>query len=181
MKLCALLSLCLLACVTEPTTTDPTATDHIATDRQAITLPEATDSIFWIPNKHGANDLWPTGQGIPSAYVLIKRGPAASTGATFLAFVVWNGNFVGKIFRVRVGADGENFRAVVSNTNATRTFGFPDNNAGSAGNGGGGGVPPIPHPNLDGAVHLPTRYLDGVKTAAGAIDAATRDFMALSE
>ena len=111
---------------------------------------------------------------------MVRKGPDGSDGPTFLAFVVWNGNFVGKIFRVKVGPDGVNFRTTVTNINATRTFGFPDNNSSASGNAGTGGVTPLPHPNVDGNIAFTADYLNNAKMNAQIIQNATADFVNFS-
>jgi hypothetical protein len=171
MKLTApLLLLALGACTTEQLATQ--------SQPQSLSLPEATDSVTWIPGTHDGGDIWPTAQGIHSAQVLIRKGPDRSDGPTFIAFVVWNGNFVGKIFRVRAGADGANFRAVMSNVTAARTFGVSNFSWSSTGNGGGGdGNPPIPRPHIDGECHFNVEYLNRLKNRAAAIEDLTTDFM----
>jgi hypothetical protein len=152
-------------------------TQQLEISTQTISLPEANESVNWDPGKNDGNDIWPTGQGITTTQVMIKGAPDASDGPTFVAFVVWNGNFVGKIFRVHVGPPGVNFRQVVANINATRTYGLPDNSASSTGNGSTGGVTPLPHPNVDGNILFPPAYLINVKTNAAIIQNATANFM----
>jgi hypothetical protein len=150
---------------------------QLETSSQTITLPEVNTSVAWEPGKTDGNDIWPTGQGITTTQVMIKGGPDSTTGPTFIAFVVWNGNFVGKIFRVHAGSDGVDFRQVVAGINATRTFGFPDREGSSTGNGTNGPVTPLPHPNVDGAITFPPAYLNNVKTNALIIHGATADFL----
>jgi hypothetical protein len=167
----ALIILALAGCVTQQL--DSTA--------QSITLPEQTDSVFWVPKTNDGNDIWPSGQGITTTQVMIRKGPDSSAGATFIAFVIWNGNFVGKIFRVHVGSDGTDFHQVLANITSARTFGFPDHNSTSTGNVTSGSGTPLPHPNVDGTVHYTPSELGNVKTNAAVILNATNDFLNFTE
>lgn len=154
---------------------------QLDTMAQAITLPEATDSAFWDPQVNVGTDIWPAGQGITSTQIMMKKGPDSSAGPTFIAFVVWNGNFVGKIFRVHLGADGADFAATSHNITATRTNGFPDHTTSSGGNPTAGSGTPLPHPNVDGSIHYTATFLNNVKTNASIILNATGDFINFAE
>src|SRR3954464_12919822 len=125
-------------------------------------LPSTSTTCQWLVDRNcygqlnDGNNLWPTGMGITSAFVLTRSGPTRLAGKQpkHLACVVWNDAVVGRIFRVDVGTrDGANFLAVANATFANRTLatvetGLPDPSAGSSGSIGGGGPPP-PHPNVD--------------------------------
>jgi hypothetical protein len=165
------LALALAGCVTQ----------QLETTTQSITLPEQTDSVFWNPKTNVGSDIWPAGQGITSTQIMIRKGPDGSTGATFIAFVIWNGNFVGNIFRVHVGADGADFHQAAANITSTRTFGFPDHSTSSGGNPTTGSGTPLPHPNVDGTIHYSPSDLTNVKTNAAVILNATNDFMNFTE
>jgi hypothetical protein len=84
---------------------------------------------------------------------------------------------VGRIFRVDVGDDGANWRAVLSNITAVRTFSNIDFNTGSTGTASGGPVNP-PHPNVEGPIELDPTYLGAVVRYGGAIDGASKSFLA---
>ena len=165
--------------------TDP---DTSATEEASILLtglPQVNTSCQWIPGKtcyglaNDGNNIWPTGMGITSVQVLTRSGPDRldRTQQTFLAFVVWNRSYVGRIFRVDVGSDGANWRDVLSDVTAVRTFNNLDFNTGSTGTASGGPVSP-PHPNVDGQLIFDQPYLDVVRREAGVIDAASREFLA---
>jgi hypothetical protein len=156
-------------------------TQQLETATQSITLPEQTDSVFWNPKINDGADIWPTGQGIISTQIMIRKGPDSRAGATFIAFVIWNGSFVGKIFRVHVGADGADFHTTVANITSTRTFGFPDHSTSSGGNPTGGSGTPLPHPNVDGPIHYSASDLTNVRTNALIILNATNDFVNFTE
>jgi hypothetical protein len=156
-------------------------TQQLDSTAQAITLPEQTDSVFWSPRLNDGNDIWPSDQAITTTQVMIRKGPMSSAGATFIAFVIWNGNFVGKIFRVHVGSDGADFHQALANITNARTFGLPDHNISSTGNVTSGSGTPLPHPNVDGAVHYTASELGNVKMNAQIILDATNDFLNFTE
>jgi hypothetical protein len=152
-------------------------------------LPSTTTSCLWQVDRNcygqlnDGNNLWPTGMGINSAYVLMRSGPTRLSGRqpTFLAFVVWNDAVVGRIFQVDVGTrDAASFLTVSAATFANRTLasseGLPDPNAGSTGSTGGGG-PPLPRPNVEGPLTFDPIYLGTVVDHATVIRKATADFM----
>lgn len=131
------------------------------------------------------NNLWPTGMGITSAYVLLRSGPTRLSGRqqTFLAFVVWNDAVVGRIFEVDVGtSNATNFNTVLANTFANRTFtlagsGILDTSAGSTGSTAGSPSPP-PHPNVEGPVTFDSTYLGTVVNVAATLRKTTNEFTA---
>lgn len=171
MKIIAsLFALAITACVA------PMAEPETTTE-QSITLPERSDSELWVPKLNSGNDIWPAGQGITSTQVMIKKGPASSAGPTFIAFVIWNGNFVGRIFRVHNGSDGADFHQAAAGIGTVRTVNFPDNSNSSTGNVTGGSGTPLPHPNVDGTIHYLPSSLTNVKTSAMAILTATNNFV----
>ncbi len=173
-----LLCVVLASCVVN---TDP------QTSTEASALTEAHQSVAWEPDlgcgpvtrpavvSCDANFLWPPNQGITSAQVLLRKGPNGSDGPTFLAFVVWNRSTVGRIIRATVGRKGNDLRAVLSDALATRTYGFPDNTAGSTGNASGGKIP-TPGPHIDDPLEFSTTYLAAARAAARAIHAANDAF-----
>lgn len=182
----SLLVLAIAGCTADPLAGAP-ATDtaaSAATTIGIVPIPvEATDSVVWNPRINTGDELWPTTLNIHSAQLLIKRAPVdpVTGGARFLAFVVWNGSFVGRIYQGTVGAVGNDLRLKASATFATRTSGLPDHNSSSTGNASSGPVTPLPHPNVDGTFHFSTTYLDNVRTNALAILNATADFEAFTE
>ena len=127
---------------------DTSTADQAAAAR--TDLPSTATTCQWQVDQmcygqlNDGNNLWPTGIGITSAYVMTRRGPTRLSGRqpTFLAFVVWNDSVVGRIFRVDVGtANAANFNSVLAATFATRTFGIPDTSAAAAGAIAGGPTP----------------------------------------
>jgi hypothetical protein len=153
-------------------------------------LPSTSTTCQWLVDRNcygqlnDGNNLWPTGMGINSAYVLTRSGPTRLAGKqpTFLAFVVWNDAVVGRIFRVDVGTrDAANFLTVSAATFANRTLatvdsGLPDPSWGSTGATGGGGPPP-PRPNVDDLIVFDPIYLGTVVSSAATIHKATAEFM----
>jgi hypothetical protein len=164
----------------EPETS--TATDNAVVAQGLVAV---DTSCQWVPGKNcygvpnDGNSIWPTGMGITSVQVLTRSGPDRLAGRqqTFLAFVIWNGTTVGRIFRVDIGDDGANWRAVLGNVAATRTFNNLDFNTGSTGSASAGPVNP-PHPNVEGPITFDPGYLGVVARYAGAIDGASRNFLA---
>lgn len=175
MKSVAILASLLLAACVQATDADPPTA---SSSDDAIVLPaDATTTAWWEPGKMDVDNLWPLGQGITSAQVLYKKASDSSTGATFVAFVVWNGNRVGRIFRVHVGSDGGNFHDAVQAMIGARTFGVPGTNSSTGGNTTIGHGTPQPHPNVDGPITFDPSYLNVVKTHANTIRTAITDFV----
>ncbi|HEX5058218.1 MAG TPA: hypothetical protein VFV99_02605 [Kofleriaceae bacterium] len=83
----------------------------------------------WDPGTATNASIWPTTYGNPpvtitNTSVLVKGAPPDSNGnPQFLAFVVWNTNFVGHIWLVKKGAEGVNFKGVMLNSFAAQTAG----------------------------------------------------------
>jgi len=149
-------------------------------------LPATNTTCQWVVDKpcyglnNDANNIWPTGMGITSTYVLVRSGPTQASGRlqTWLAFVVWNDAVVGRIFRLNAGTtDAVNFNSVLANTLAVRSFNLPDTSAGSSGATSGGPSPP-PHPNVEGPIVFDTGYLTTVAGDAAVIRRVTADFLA---
>jgi hypothetical protein len=149
---------------------------------QTSNLTGTNTTTMWVPGKDDGTAIWPAEQGIKSVQVLMRSGPdrLEHRVQTFLAFVVWNQSVVGKIYRVDVGAAGADFRAKLSNIQATRTSSLPDTSASASGTALGGPAPP-PHPNVDGNLVFNDPYLGAVRTYAGQIDDATSKFLATPE
>jgi hypothetical protein len=167
--------------------------DTSTADQAAVVptgLPSTNTSCLWQVDQscygqlNDGNNLWPTGMGITSAYMMMRSGPTRLSGRqqTFLAFVVWNDTVVGRIFRVDIGtSNASNFLSVSASTFAGRTLavspGLPDPSAGSTGSTGGGGPPP-PHPNVENPLVFDSAYLGIVANDAASVRRATVDFMA---
>jgi hypothetical protein len=183
MKSAATLALLVLAGCTIAAEPDTASTDQAAIVPTGLT--QVTTSCQWVAGKtcydltNDGNNIWPTGMGITSAYVMVRSGPTRVSGRlqTFLAFVVWNNSVVGRIFRLDVGSsDAVNFNTVVANTFAARTFNLIDTQAGSAGATSGSPSPP-PHPNVEGPLTFDPAYLGAVTRHATAINDATSAFL----
>lgn len=168
------------------TAADPEAS---TADQAAVVptgLPQTNTTCQWVVDKtcyglnNDGNNLWPTGMGITSAYVMTRSGPTRLGGRqqTFLAFVVWNDSVIGRIFRLDAGTtDAVNFNSVLANTFAGRTFSLLDTSAGSTGTTAGGPSPP-PHPNVEGPIVFDTGYLGTVTSDAAILRRVTTDFLA---
>jgi hypothetical protein len=182
MKTAATLFLLVLASCATPSDPGTSVTEENAVIVRV--LPAVNTTCQWVPGKtcyglaNDGNNIWPTGMGITSVQVLTRSGPTRLSGSqqTFLAFVIWNNTTVGRIFRVDIGSDGANWRDVLSNVTATRTFNNLDFNTGSTGTASGGPVNP-PHPNVEGPITFESTYLGAVTGFAGAIDDAGRGFL----
>jgi hypothetical protein len=187
MKLAVTLAVLAVTVTGCATVADP---ETSTTDQAAVApkgLPQTDTTCQWVVDKtcyglnNDGNNLWPTGMGITSAYVMTRSGPTRLSGRqqTFLAFVVWNDSVIGRIFRLDVGSsDAVNFNSVVANTFAARTFNLFDTSAGSTGTTAGGPSPP-PHPNVEGPIVFDSTYLGAVTQQAAVIDRATGDFLAI--
>jgi len=87
---------CTTAIDQDTSTTDQAATVSIELPHTDTTCQWSVDTICYGQRNDG-NNLWPTGIGITSAYVLTRRGPTRLSGRqpTYLAFVVWNDSVIG--------------------------------------------------------------------------------------
>jgi hypothetical protein len=129
-------------CVATP---DGPATQSV---QSAISSPVTSEG--WSAGKQDINDIWPANSGITSCYTLMKPGYTLADGTrTFFAIVVWNTSTIGHVYYIHAGTDGQDFRNIVNQANATRTFGFSSRAAGLAGNADNN-VPPIPRPHIGG-------------------------------
>ncbi|HEX8113066.1 MAG TPA: hypothetical protein VF516_35290 [Kofleriaceae bacterium] len=163
--------------------------DTSTTDQAAIVptgLPSTSTTCQWVVDKtcygqlNDGNNLWPTGIGITSMFVMTRSGPTRLSGRqqTYLAFVVWNNSVVGRIFRLDVGSsDAANFTAVLGNIVAGRTLNLFDTTAGQGGATVGSPSPP-PHPNVEGPITFDSTYLGTVANDAASMNRATLDFLA---
>jgi hypothetical protein len=181
-----LLILLFSGCVTsqapEPTDQAPeAASPGPAPTSQAVGTGDAFVTTTYHPNKYDDQDIWPTGQAIQSMQVIFKRGPVRSDGPSYLAFIVWNGNTVGKIFCVHVGAEGADLRKLISDTTATRTINVSVATASTTGSGGAGPIVPTPHPNVDVELQFSPTYLSNIKMHAQALLSTTTNAMMYPE
>jgi hypothetical protein len=173
---------CATAIDQDTSTTDQAATVQIALPSTSTTCQWSVDTTCYGQRNDG-NNLWPTGIGITSAYVLTRRGPTRLSGRqpTYLAFVVWNDAVVGRIFRIDVGTTAAtNFQSVYANTFAARTSGssdIPDPSEGAQG-AVTGGPTPTPGPNVEPPIVFESSYLGAVVNSAAIIHRATTDFLA---
>jgi hypothetical protein len=166
--------------------------DTSTTDQAGVVstgLPQTSTTCQWSVDttcygqRNDGNNLWPTGVGITSAYVLTRRGPTRLSGRqpTYLAFVVWNDAVVGRIFRIDVGtSNAANFNSVLENTFAARTSGASDILNPSEGAAGAvtGGPTPTPGPNVEPPIVFESSYLDAVINSAALIHRTTSEFLA---
>lgn len=142
---------------------------------QPFPIFEATTSTWWNPARFTYADIWPSGHGITSTQILFRRAADSSTGSTYVAFVVWNGNFVGRIYRVHA-SDGADFSSSVAQLTAMRASTGPDNSVSSTGNTTSGTPKPVPHPNVDGDITYSPGYLTNARTTAAALLNVTTPF-----
>jgi hypothetical protein len=127
---------------------------------------DASQSVTYTPGSVTASDIWPADRGITSVEVVLTQGPVRSGGSTYLAFVVWNGNFVAHIYCSYFGRTGATLHNVIANTLAENVTLGPDYGAVITGSGTGGPIVPTPHPNVDGEINFSSSYLTSVKTIA---------------
>jgi hypothetical protein len=142
---------------------DDGATEPTSTTTSALTscpkLVDATTSEFWSTD-NGAADLWPTGCGITTTNVFIRKGADIDGGAAFLASVVWNDSVVGHVYWIPVGSLGLDFHTTLVQTHSARTNNQPTFSYGEGG-GPDGGNPLSPgHPHVDGYLLDPTFVAD---------------------
>jgi hypothetical protein len=138
---------------------------------------EPTTSTWWMPGKLTYVDLWPPDHGITSAQVVFHKEIDSSTGPTHVAFVVWNGTFVGRIYRIHNNADGADFLHNVQQLNASRVNGVPDNSVSSSGSATSGNPKPPPHPNVDDDITYLPRDLDNARVAGRGLLSVTTQFL----
>lgn len=181
-----LLALVLAACATA-TDPDPGTGTGTVQDKETLIVPRllgVTTSCQWVPDgtcygqaNDGAN-IWPADREITSTQVLMRAGPdrLEHKMTTFLAFVVWNGNTVGRIFRVDNDSDANDFRANLNRVMLVRTVGFLDHSGASTGSPVAGPVNP-PHPNVEGPIEFESTYLDTVRRTAFTINDVTANFL----
>ena len=146
---------CLLAFI--GCTTESGERFEVAT--QAATSSTTGDTVVWNPSVHGANDIWPAGQGIVSTHVTLTAEEDRSDGPAILAMVTWNEDFVGETYWVHASATEEDFRHALERAGATLSgpSEAPPSLTGgssqggptaSAGNLSGGTSPAPPHPHI---------------------------------
>ena len=115
-----------------------------------------------------ADAVWPLNRNISSVEIVYHRGPDRTGGPTFLAFVVWNGNHVARIYCSYFGRAGTLVQDKLADIVATRVSFGEDLGAITTGSGTGGGVVHPPRPNVypDGEVVLDSSFLRDIKTQA---------------
>lgn len=174
---------CATAIDQDTSTTDQAGVVLTGLPRVDTTCQWSVDTLCYGQRNDG-NNLWPTGVGITSAYVLTRRGPTRLSGRqpTYLAFVVWNDAVVGRIFRIDAGTSAAvNFQSVSANTLAARTSsgsGLPDNSEGAQG-AVTGGPTPTPGPNVEPPIVFESSYLDAVVNSAAIIHRTTTEFLGI--
>jgi hypothetical protein len=186
MKLAATLAVvAATGCAAAPEDTATTAT----ADQSAIVLPAGLPRVNttcqWTVDstcygqRNDANNIWPTGMGITSTFVMVRSGPTRLDGKqpTYLAFVVWNHSVVGRIFRLDLGTpDAVHFNNTAAAVYYVRSFG-PDLGAGQGGSTYTNPGSP-PHPNVNDPLVFDAPYLAAVVNTASIFDRATADFLA---
>jgi hypothetical protein len=133
----------LVGCATDAS--EPETAEH----QSASSVAKVTE--HWDSSANDINTIWPTnipiqnGATITNTYVLIKGVPPDPyIGPQVLAFVVWNGSYVGHIYRAAKGAE-------VANLLQMRDVAYSQRNTGPNTDAGGTGSPwvepnPPPHP-----------------------------------
>jgi hypothetical protein len=171
-------------CATAPEDTATTATAEQSSVILPAGLPQVNTTCRWSVDttcygqRNDANNIWPTGMGITSTFVLTRSGPTRLDGKqqTYLAFVVWNTAVVGRIFQLDLGTpDAVSFNNTLQNVFYVRTFG-PDLRAGQGGSTYGSPTPP-PHPNVNDPIVFDPGYLGTVVNSAAMLDRVTTDFL----
>jgi hypothetical protein len=132
-------------------------------------------STWWDPSQFTYANLWPLGHGITSAQIMFRQAADCSTGRTYVAFVVWNGNFLGRIYRIHIG-DSASFSAAVAQLTDGRASASPDYSVSSTGNSTSGGTKPPPHPNVDGQITYSGDDLTNVRSVATSLLNVTTPF-----
>ncbi|HET9620318.1 MAG TPA: hypothetical protein VFP84_03050 [Kofleriaceae bacterium] len=177
----------LSACASAPGEGDDaqvsTAQDRVTVVRaepptvQPFPRTEPITSTWWAPGRLTYADIWPLDHGITSAQIVYRKEIDSSIGPTHVAFVVWNGSFVGRIYRIHNNADSTDFLLNVAQLEATRVSRGPDNSVSSSGNGTGGNTKPPPHPNVDEDITYNPDDLDNARVAGRALLNVTTRFI----
>ena len=134
-----------------------------------IALPimiEATTSVAYQQGSVTDATIWPTNRNISSVEIVYMAVPTRGLTGRFLAFVVWNGNFVAHIFSAPNNSIGRSLQNVIANTLEERVTYGTDTSAIITGSVSGGPVTPLPHPNVDNEFTFTASYLTSVKTQA---------------
>jgi hypothetical protein len=178
-----LLALILASCAIDTAPDTSTTEEHATVINQG--LPQVSTSCQWIPGKtcyglpNDGDNIWPANIGITRVQVLTRGGPTRMDGErrTTLAFVVWNGIVVGRIFRIDTDMpEYADFRAKLDDIVAGRAMTIRNGQEGSNGNPVANPNPP-PHPNVNQGIVFDLGYLDVVKRYANVIDNATDGFL----
>jgi hypothetical protein len=114
--------------------------------QSAVSVAKVTE--HWDTSVNDINTIWPAtipvqnGATIKSTYVLIKGVPPDPyANPQVLAFVVWNGNYVGHIYRALKGAELAHLIQMRDAAFAQRNVG-PDTDSGGTGTPWGDPTPP---------------------------------------
>ncbi|HEY0195747.1 MAG TPA: hypothetical protein VGC42_31750 [Kofleriaceae bacterium] len=130
------------------------------------TMAEATKSVAYTSGSVTASTIWPTNRGISSVEIVYTEASRYNGKARFLAFVVWNGNFVSHIFCSPTGSSGTELQNVIANTLEARVTYGTDLSAIITGSGTGGQPVPVPRPNVDGQFTFDATFLNSIKSQA---------------
>lgn len=132
---------------------------------------------LWDTTNNNINQIWPATIGggieVKSNYVLVKRAPNDNVGnAQVLAFVVWNTNVVGHVYRVRYSD--------LADFDQLRDLAFAQRAAFDHWSGGAGSIdvpPPTPRCCLNGDEwDIQQSELNSAKLNAGVIHGANQEF-----
>jgi len=175
--LCALL---FAGCVTDVEGTEQTgAAEQSELQITPVLLPillEATTSVPYQASSVTSSTIWPTSRNLSSVEVVYMAVPTRGTTGRFLAFVVWNGNFVAHIFSAPNNSIGRSLQNVIADTLEENVTYGTNTAAIITGSVTGGPVTPLPHPNVDGEYSFTSSYLTSVKTQATVALTATPIF-----
>ncbi len=139
-------------------------------------LLEANRSVPYTVGSVTDASIWPLNHNISSVEVVYMKADPQGRSTRFLAFVIWNGNFVARIFSSPNGTVGSSLQEVISDTLLERVTYGSDHTAIITGGVTGGPVVPLPHPNTDGGYTFTSSYLSSVKAQAVAALNATPVF-----
>jgi len=129
-------------------------------------LLEATTSVPYQVDSVTANMIWPTSRNLSSVEVVYMAAPSRGLTGRFLAFVIWNGNFVAHIYSAPTNSVGRSLQNLIANTLEENVTYGTNTAAIITGSVSGGPVTPLPHPNVDNEYTFSSSYLTSVKTQA---------------
>jgi hypothetical protein len=154
-------------------------------DHATTRLPSVNTSCLWFPDgtcygqRNDGNNIWPSDVGITRLQVLLRGGPdrLEHRQQTYLAFVIWNGSTIGRIFQVDLNTESDvNFQDTLRDISARQTMSIFDSQTTMTGSTVGTPSPP-PHPNVLPPIVFEQPYLDVVRRQASIIDQATATFL----